>query len=318
MKQAAGRIARIIIIGLVGTIGVVVLLLVPDLFRLIHGLMPYWLRLWWVEVSTFILLVVYFTIRWFAETEARAGRVATLARLALQRVDFVVEWAWSGGLGLTVSLLCIVFLIGWVPHYLTWPFSRDEDTFAVLAMSWSRGILPYRDIKAYNFPGEIYVLWVLGKLFGWGAPSHSMPLMRAASSCWERPSGLEQKATGWSAARIDCLSGLLGRVPEYDVRYYGRARLAHGALGLPRHHGRSSLARQIVEDRVGHCDCSGAGDQATRDPLSARAGSGCRGAWADFGAGARQDAPSRGGVVLLAEHFLGDGLRSGGVGRDRR
>jgi hypothetical protein len=61
-----------------------------------------------------------------------------------------------------------LLLAAWVPHYLTWPFSRDEDTFAVLAMSWDRGILPYRDIRGYNFPGETYLFWVLGKVFGWG------------------------------------------------------------------------------------------------------------------------------------------------------
>jgi hypothetical protein len=193
MKQAAGRIARIVMVGLVGTIGLVVLLLAPDMIRLILGLTPYWLRLWWVEALTFILLVMYFTIRWFAETEVRAERVAKLARLALERADFVVEWAWSGGLGLMVSLVCFVFLIGWVPHYLTWPFSRDEDTFAVLAMSWNRGILPYRDIKAYNFPGEIYVFWVLGKLSGWGrtVPFYAFDagcvvLLGAALAVWSK------------------------------------------------------------------------------------------------------------------------------------
>ncbi len=45
---------------------------------------------------------------------------------------------------------------------------RDSDTFATLAQSWDAGILPYRDIRAYNFPGAIYLFWVLGKVAGWG------------------------------------------------------------------------------------------------------------------------------------------------------
>src|SRR5262249_43320856 len=27
---------------------------------------------------------------------------------------------------------------------------------------------PYRDIRGYNFPGAIYLFWLLGKTFGWG------------------------------------------------------------------------------------------------------------------------------------------------------
>src|SRR5262249_42484811 len=39
---------------------------------------------------------------------------------------------------------------------------------ATMAQSWDAGIVPYRDIRAYNFPGPIYLCWVLGKLAGFG------------------------------------------------------------------------------------------------------------------------------------------------------
>ena len=59
----------------------------------------------------------------------------------------------------------------WAPHYLTWPWCTDEDTFATLALSWDSGIRPYRDIRAYNFPGHTYLHWLIGKTFGWGRPT---------------------------------------------------------------------------------------------------------------------------------------------------
>ncbi len=94
---------------------------------------------------------------------------------------------------MALGVTCGVFLAAWVPHYLTWPWSRDEDTFAVLAMSWDRGILPYRDIRAYNFPGETYIFWMLGKIFGWGrtTPFYAFDagcvvLLGIVLVCWSR------------------------------------------------------------------------------------------------------------------------------------
>ena len=57
----------------------------------------------------------------------------------------------------------------WVPHYLTWPIWIDIDQFATMSMGWDRGTqLPYRDLFTYNFPGQIYLFWLVGKLAGWG------------------------------------------------------------------------------------------------------------------------------------------------------
>jgi hypothetical protein len=59
-------------------------------------------------------------------------------------------------------------LVLWVPTYLVRPWWGDHDVFATMAQGWDRGLLPYRDLIGNNFPGTIYLCWVLGKLFGWG------------------------------------------------------------------------------------------------------------------------------------------------------
>ncbi len=205
MIHAIVRIARIILLGLAGTIGVFVLLILPDLLRLIVGLIPLRLRVWWVEELALVFLITYVIARRFIVAEPGAGRVANLARRELARIDFLMDRAWDGGLAMAVGLVCVGFLIAWVPHYLTWPWSRDEDTFAVLALSWDRGILPYRDIRAYNFPGETYLFWGLGKVFGWG---RTIPFYALDASCVVL---LGAALVAWSRRKLDgALPGLVG------------------------------------------------------------------------------------------------------------
>lgn len=71
---------------------------------------------------------------------------------------------------LTVLLLGLVGLqvLTWLPHYLTWPYWVDHDVFANGAFAWQRGELPYRDTRSNNFPGSIYLFFLLGKTVGWG------------------------------------------------------------------------------------------------------------------------------------------------------
>ncbi len=79
------------------------------------------------------------------------------------------DWALSGPLTAALGALLLAMLACWVPHYLTWPWWIDLDHFATLALSWDRGQrLPYRDLPSIQFPGEFYVFWALGKVFGWG------------------------------------------------------------------------------------------------------------------------------------------------------
>jgi hypothetical protein len=77
-------------------------------------------------------------------------------------------WALRGPLAVALGGLCVFQLATWIPHYLTWPWFADHDVFATLALGWEHGQLPYRDLAGNNFPGTVYLFWILGKLFGWG------------------------------------------------------------------------------------------------------------------------------------------------------
>jgi hypothetical protein len=106
----------------------------------------------------------------YAAFRLRIGRrpAADPLRRVLDGLDRLAATAMAGGLTIAVVAACTGLLATWVPHYLFWPWHRDSDTFAVLARSWDAGILPYRDIRAYNFPGAIYLFWFLGRVAGWG------------------------------------------------------------------------------------------------------------------------------------------------------
>jgi hypothetical protein len=77
-------------------------------------------------------------------------------------------WLLNGPLAIALAALCVFQLATWVPHYVTWPWFADHDVFATHALGWDRGQLPYRDLVGNNFPGTVYLFWILGRLFGWG------------------------------------------------------------------------------------------------------------------------------------------------------
>jgi hypothetical protein len=83
-------------------------------------------------------------------------------------VDRIASWLLKGPLAFLIVVLCVLQLATWIPHFLTWPFFVDHDVFATLAFGWESGLLPYRDLRANNFPGTIYLFWVVGKVCGWG------------------------------------------------------------------------------------------------------------------------------------------------------
>ena len=60
----------------------------------------------------------------------------------------------GGPLAAAVALLIVGFLATWIPHYLTWPWWPDHDTNAAMALGWEAGVLPYRDVRAFAFPGQ--------------------------------------------------------------------------------------------------------------------------------------------------------------------
>jgi hypothetical protein len=158
------RIVRFALFGVACWVGLLLLLAAPDLI----GLIPRNIREYWVELLALSVVAVYARGRRMAGTKFDGSKASKRARLWLHWVDTLTPWILPGGLVVALGLLCAGLLLAWVPHYLTWPWSRDSETFAVLAQSWDHGILPYRDIRGYNFPGATYLAWVLGKVFGWG------------------------------------------------------------------------------------------------------------------------------------------------------
>jgi hypothetical protein len=82
--------------------------------------------------------------------------------------DRIAERLLAGPVTGLIGLLCLLQLLTWVPHYLTWPLWADHDVFATLARGWEAGLLPYRDLCCNQFPGAIYLFWILGRVAGWG------------------------------------------------------------------------------------------------------------------------------------------------------
>ena len=82
--------------------------------------------------------------------------------------DRISSWMLDGGLTTLVLSLCAFQLATWIPHLLTWPLTVDHDVFETMARGWDHGVLPYRESRGNNFPGTIYLFWLVGKAFGWG------------------------------------------------------------------------------------------------------------------------------------------------------
>ena len=95
-----------------------------------------------------------------AELRQEMGSVDAPDRLS----RILVRWVLTP----LVGLWCGFLVMTWLPIYLTWPWYTDSEHFALLARLWESGKLPYRDMFSTQFPGEIYLYWLLGKLFGWG------------------------------------------------------------------------------------------------------------------------------------------------------
>ena len=167
-RQEGGRLARLVRVIALGALTALVLLalyLTPDLLRI---LLPWWTIRGAIEWTAVAFLAGY-SVAWRL-TKSRHGSVPWIARLAWAlhlgnavSGKLLQRWLVVGFAGL--STLC---LLAWIPHYLYWPWCRDPDGIALMAQEWDSGVLPYRDIRSFNFPGHIYLHWILGKLFGWG------------------------------------------------------------------------------------------------------------------------------------------------------
>ncbi len=93
------------------------------------------------------------------QSEPEVARAAT---------ESLAAWLLRGPLTVVMLGLIAAQLLTWIPHYLNWPWFADHDVFATLAQGWDAGLLPYRDLAGNNFPGTVYLFWLLGKTFGWG------------------------------------------------------------------------------------------------------------------------------------------------------
>jgi hypothetical protein len=82
--------------------------------------------------------------------------------------DRLAERLLAGPATVLLGVVCLLQLLTWLPHYLTWPLWADHDAFATLARGWEAGQLPYRDLACNQFPGLIYLFWILGRVAGWG------------------------------------------------------------------------------------------------------------------------------------------------------
>jgi hypothetical protein len=173
------RLLRVIGLGALTALILLGLYLMPDLIRFL----PSWITQHPIEWTSAAILVGYsptWAIRKFRHE--RAPWVERLARV-LDGVEAVSRalldrWLFVGFAGLST-----LWLLAWLPHYPYWPWCRDTDSYAQMAQEWNAGVLPYRDIRSFNFPGHIYLHWILGKLFGWGHTGLFYALDAAALLC---------------------------------------------------------------------------------------------------------------------------------------
>lgn len=136
--------------------------------------------------------------------------------------DRFAAWVIRGPLLLALGGLCLLQLATWIPHYLTWPYWADHDVFATIAQGWDDGLLPYRDLRCNNFPGTIYLFWILGKAFGWG---RTMPFYAVDAAMLVTLGGM---LLVWSRRRLGgIVPGLVGYLTF--LSYYLGLDYAHAA-----------------------------------------------------------------------------------------
>lgn len=160
----AERMPLLVAAAVVATMGLISLLFIP----LLVSFLPWWIRWYATEWGLAAVAAGYALTRslgnsrhrslpWIDRTNRTLDQAETVSGRLLER------WLMYGVAGLSV-----LWLLLWIPHYVYWPWCRDTDSYALMAQEWDAGVLPFRDIRSFNFPGHIYLHWVLGKLFGWG------------------------------------------------------------------------------------------------------------------------------------------------------
>lgn len=167
--SAGARWLRLLVLGVSIALACLGALALPDFVNAavaaLWVVLPGWMHLVLGSASWFVGLAVVAVP--LTRRPSRIGPV-TVPGVVWTTLDRATGWLMAGGLERVLAVTAAAMLACWVPHYLTWPWWTDTEYFAVLAQSWDAGILPYRDLYDFNFPGPTYVHWVLGKLFGWG------------------------------------------------------------------------------------------------------------------------------------------------------
>ncbi|APW60718.1 hypothetical protein [Paludisphaera borealis] len=168
MSPSQGRkplgIPRLILLGAGAAVVLLGLYLADDLI----SYLPRQVRSHALESAFAAVLAGYvLSVFWAGRRGTEDRSTARLAR-GLDRLDALSTAALRSWLVYGLVGAAVVWLAIWIPHYLYWPWCRDVEAFAEFAHGWNDGELPYRDIRGYNFPGHIYLHWILGKLFGWG------------------------------------------------------------------------------------------------------------------------------------------------------
>ena len=201
------RWVGLVLFAIAAALFIALLMIVPAMGLKVPGLFRHYPKEWFAAA----LVVAFKGAKDLAAARSPDDPTARRTRQVLDVVDLASRWALDGGLVIALSFLCAVMMATWLPHYLTWPWCRDEDTFATLALSWENGIRPYRDILAYNFPGHIYLHWLIGKVFGWGRTVPFYALDSAAVL------SLGVALTIWSRRRLGgWLPGLVAYVAFLD------------------------------------------------------------------------------------------------------
>ena len=95
-------------------------------------------------------------------------RVSQVEPSATSSLDRFAAWAIGTPATVVLGAACIVMTALWAINYVFWPMFIDSDHIALIARDWDLGYKPYRDRFTFQFPGEIYVYWAIGKIVGWG------------------------------------------------------------------------------------------------------------------------------------------------------
>jgi len=192
--SARGRWRRLAFLAGIGA-AVAVAACAAYLLDIVMARSPYRLTAHPIELAAAGLMAIYALARRLAASPSHGDDpLVRWSRRGAAAADAAAGWALRGrrpAFGLAALVLTLLAL--WFPAYLTWPLWTDQDHFATLALGWDAGKAPWRDMVTYQFPGEIYLFWLVGRVAGWGRPASFYALdaglllgLGAATLAWGR------------------------------------------------------------------------------------------------------------------------------------